>query len=86
MDEASCSEQFVPMKIFAERLKDRAAVLGLSNAEVARRTGLSERRYGHYVSGSREPDLATLARIARALGTSPNHLLGYDDDEPKPGF
>lgn len=83
MDEARRSEQFVPMKIFAERLKGRAAVLGLSNAEVARRIGLSERRYGHYVSGGREPDLATLVRIARVLGTSPNHLLGFDDEESK---
>ena len=34
--------------------------LGLSDAEVARRAGLSERRYGYYATGEREPNLATL--------------------------
>lgn len=47
----------------------------MSNAEVARRAGLSERRYGNYVSGRREPDLATLVKIASVLATTPNDLL-----------
>ena len=50
--------------------------LGLSNAEVARRLGMSERRYAHYVTGDREPDLATLVRISEVLLASPNALLG----------
>jgi transcriptional regulator with XRE-family HTH domain len=61
---------------FAARLRKRAKELGISNAEAARRIGLTERRYAHYVSGSREPDLATLIRIARVLETTPNELLG----------
>lgn len=64
------------MDTFARNLKQRAAELGLSNAEVARRCGLSERRYAHYVVGDREPDLATLIRIATTLGTTPDVLLG----------
>jgi len=64
------------MDIFAERLQERAKQLGISNAEAARRIGLDERRYAHYASGRREPDLATLVKIAIALGTSPNWLLG----------
>jgi transcriptional regulator with XRE-family HTH domain len=54
--------------------------LGLSDAEIARRTGLSERRYGHYVTGEREPDLVTLTRISTTLGLTPNDLL-LDDAE-----
>ena len=65
------------MESFGTRLKKRAALLGISNAEAARRVGLSERRYANYVSGSREPDLATLVRIARVLETTPNELLGF---------
>ena len=38
---------------------------------------MSERRYAHYVTGRNEPDLATLVRIAKALQTSPNELLGF---------
>ncbi|MBB2974012.1 transcriptional regulator with XRE-family HTH domain [Mesorhizobium sp. RMAD-H1] len=60
---------------FASNLRRRAEELGIPNAEVARRVGLSERRYANYVSGKREPDLATLVRIAEVLGTSPNSLL-----------
>ena len=58
-----------------ERLKLRAKELGLADAEVARRTGLDPRRYGHYVLGKREPDAATLVRIARVLKTTPDGLL-----------
>lgn len=67
------------MDLFASRLRARAAELGISHAEVARRSGLSERRYSHYVSGIREPDLATLVRIANVLQTTPNILLGIDE-------
>ena len=59
-------------------LASRAKELGLTNAEVARRAGLSERRYGHYVRGRNEPDLATLIRIAEVLETTPNVLLGVE--------
>lgn len=64
------------MDLFAANLRARAAALNLSNAEAARRAGLNERRYFHYVSGAREPDLATLVKIAKALGTTPDALLG----------
>jgi transcriptional regulator with XRE-family HTH domain len=64
------------MEIFGKRLRQRAKQLGISNAEAARRIGLDERRYGHYVSGRREPDLMTLKNIAERLGTTPSWLLG----------
>lgn len=71
------------MDAFCRNLKSLADELGISNAEAARRSGLSERRYAHYVSGDREPDLATLVRISAALGATPNQLLGLDEI-PKP--
>ncbi|MER9592985.1 helix-turn-helix domain-containing protein [Mesorhizobium australicum] len=63
------------MEIFAKRLRERAIQLGISNAEAARRVGLDERRYAHYVSGRREPDLMTLKNISEGLGVTPNWLL-----------
>ena len=66
------------MDIFSQHLRERAAQLGISHAEAARRCGLEERRYSHYVTGRREPDLGTLVAIAQALGTTPNWLLGLD--------
>jgi transcriptional regulator with XRE-family HTH domain len=65
------------MDTLAKNLRVRAEELGLSHAEIARRIGLSERRYAHYVAGRNEPDLATLVRIAKVLETTPNELLGF---------
>jgi transcriptional regulator with XRE-family HTH domain len=76
-----CHEQNVGMEPFSSNLKRRAEQLGISNAEVARRVGLSDRRYGNYVNGRREPDLATLVRIASALQIGLDELLGTDSVE-----
>lgn len=67
------------MEQVGPRLRARALELQLSDAEVARRAGLMPTRYGHYVSGYREPDLATLVRICRVLGLRPDELLGYEE-------
>jgi transcriptional regulator with XRE-family HTH domain len=56
-------------------LRERARALGLSDAEIARRAGLSERRYGYYATGEREPNLDTLIRICEVLSVTPNDLL-----------
>lgn len=72
------------MESFAANLKKRAQELGLSNAEVARRAGLTERRYGNYITGRREPDLATLVRIASVLESTPNMLLSFEVATAKP--
>ncbi len=68
------------MEGFGAVLRQRARDLGLTDVEVARRAGLEEARYGNYVRDSREPDLETLIKISRVLGTTPNALLGIDDD------
>jgi transcriptional regulator with XRE-family HTH domain len=68
------------MDIFAKRLRERSEQLGISVAEAGRRAGLDERRYAHYANGRREPDLATLVRIAQALATTPNWLLGFTQE------
>ena len=72
------------MELFASNLRKRAEELGISHAEVARRAGLSETRYGNYVSGRREPDLATLVRIASVLVTTPSELLTENNSTSTP--
>jgi len=67
------------MKIFAQRLKEQITRLGLSNAQAARRVGIFERRFNNYSNDEREPDLATLAKIAVSLETSVDVLLGIRD-------
>ncbi|WP_376099999.1 helix-turn-helix domain-containing protein [Roseomonas sp. CCTCC AB2023176] len=61
---------------WARRLRDRARELGLTDSEVARRTGLSQSRYANYTNGVREPDLATLVAVCRVLETTPYPILG----------
>jgi transcriptional regulator with XRE-family HTH domain len=73
------------MKIFVRNVRERAQELQLSHAEVARRCGLTERRFGHYVAGTREPDLATFLKICTVLDTTPNALLGVDDTKRRKG-
>ena len=69
-------DQIGRMDVFASRLRERAAQLGISNAEVARRCGLGERQYAYYFAGSRQPNLQTLVKIANVLDTSLDVLLG----------
>lgn len=74
------------MREFAERCRRRIADLGLNDAEAARRIGISERRFGHYLTPRpdtgklSEPDLQMVLRIAAALQTHPNYLLGVSED------
>lgn len=67
------------MSELSKNLKKRAKELGLTDAEIARRTGLPVRRYGHYATGYREPNLDTLMVICEVLDVSPNDLLGWTD-------
>jgi transcriptional regulator with XRE-family HTH domain len=62
-----------------ERLKARIRTLGLTDAEVARRAGLSETRFAHYVRDRREPDYTTFVRICRLLSTTPDALLAFGE-------
>ena len=64
------------MEVFGKQLRKRSKELGFSDAEVARRSGISERRYSNYVRNIREPDYATLLRICRTLNATPNELFG----------
>ena len=82
MDDASVIGTIVSMEPLASNLRARAKQLGISNAEAARRADLSERRYANYVSGDREPDLATLVRIAEVLEMTTDQLLSVEGDGP----
>ena len=66
------------MKGLGQRLRERARELGLADATVAARLGLSQQRYYNYVSDQTEPDFETLLRICRALDTTPDAVLGID--------
>ncbi|HXP98013.1 MAG TPA: helix-turn-helix transcriptional regulator [Telmatospirillum sp.] len=69
-----------------EKLRQRARALGLSDTEVARRLGLSQARYAHYVNDKREPDFRTFLNICRILSISPDRLFGVEPPCPAPGL
>ncbi|HEY8414796.1 MAG TPA: helix-turn-helix transcriptional regulator, partial [Thermaerobacter sp.] len=69
-----------PNPIIAVRIRERRERLGWTQAEPAQATGTTRATVGNYEAGRREPDAATLLRLARALGTSVSYLLGETDD------
>ena len=54
---------------------------GTPQGVFAERLGIKQAKYSHYENHRREPSLDELCRIARALDTTPNVLLGF---EPPP--
>lgn len=60
-----------------------AAVIRIMRGETpqgvfAEKLGLKQAKYSHYENRRREPSLDELCRIARALDTTPNVLLGFE--------
>ena len=53
--------------------------LGLSQAEIARRVGISRQTFNNYELGKREADYETLLKIAEELQTSVQDLLKDND-------
>lgn len=72
------------MKGLGDRMRVRARELGIPDAEVARRAGLTQQRYSNYVSDRHEPDLETFARLCAALQVSADSLLGDPVFVPPP--
>ena len=56
---------------FGERMKQAISVKGISQRELSRRSGITEAAISGYINGTREPGLAAVIRIARALSVSP---------------
>ena len=55
---------------------------GLTNADVARISGISEAMLSYWKRGKRSPKLDKLSLIASALGCDVSELISYSDGEP----
>jgi transcriptional regulator with XRE-family HTH domain len=53
---------------------------GLTQTDAARMCGMSVARFHNYYTGYRTPDLDTVMRMARALGTSTDYLMGFNGE------
>lgn len=70
------SERVALRQAFGQRLQGlRSTELGLSEAQVADRCGLSRATIGKIERGQREPSLCMILIFCRALGVSPGELL-----------
>lgn len=61
---------------FASRLKELRLKKNLSQAELAKKLGVSKSRIGMYELGEREPDFYTLELIADFFNVDMDYLLG----------
>src|SRR5262245_42475891 len=65
---------------FADRLKDLRETAGISQYELAKRSGLSRQALSNLELGNREPTWETVRTLARALGVS---VAEFDSGEPQ---
>lgn len=65
--------------MLGERISDRLEKTGLSQSELARRTGVSQPTIAHLVKG-RSTSSSHLHKIARELGTTVGYLTGETND------
>ncbi len=62
---------------FARNLKQSREALGLSQSELAQKLHMPKSQLSHYECGINVPGDKRLQDLARALGQSPEQLLGY---------
>ncbi len=67
------------MSIFSERITALMNSQNLSQKELAQKAGVTESAMSYYIQGSRVPRSDVLTRIAKALGTTTDYLLGSSD-------
>lgn len=67
------------MSKFCERLSILMNEQKLTQKELAIKTGVTESAMSYYVKGVRTPRSDVLTRIAKALNTTTDYLLGADD-------
>ena len=83
---------------FARRLREGLDVRGMTQAELAKRSGISKSSISRYIKGDWEGKQSAVYELAKALGVTEAWLMGYDvpmkrgdshkmsDDSFPPGF
>lgn len=85
------SRRFITKQEFARRLDELRNKRGWSQAELARRVGMRRDAIHSYLHERHLPTPASLERLARALGTTPeallpNHEIHALDQSERPAF
>ncbi len=72
------------MSIFSERLILLMKAKGITQKVVAKKASVTESAMSYYVSGDRTPRGEVLSRIAQALDTTTDYLLGNTNEPASP--
>ena len=64
---------------FAERLKESRILNGMSQDQLAKLIGVTQRAISNWEMGIRQPDFDMLIKIAIALDETTDYLLGLTD-------
>ena len=76
--------------MLGERIAALRRSRGMSQAELARRLGISPSAMGMYEQGRREPSVQTLVSLSRELGVSTDFLLtgkaAASEEDPLPAL
>ena len=79
------AKQFILLASMEEKLHHRVKALmkeqGMTQRELAKRSGLTEASVCKYLSGSRLPHSEAVVLLAKALGTTSDYLLGIKRDD-----
>lgn len=69
----------------SHKIKERLLTLGLSQRKLAKMLGVVPGTIGNWITGGRSPNKKILPKVAKALETTTNYLLGETDDPtPRP--
>lgn len=69
-----------PSDIFKDRLRAAREMRGLSQADLAAKTGLPPSSIAHFEGGKRKPSFDNLRKLSEALEVTTDYLLGRADD------
>lgn len=64
---------------FKERLKELRSEKELSQTQLAKELGVSQRSVSNWETGVRQPDFETLEKLANFFAVSTDYLLGLTD-------
>lgn len=67
------------MEKFIERLKELRSQKGLSQAQLAKETGLSQSAIAYWETGKRIPNAQAIIILSRYFEVSTDYLLGEED-------